>query len=65
MIVVRFETGSYAEIVAVFSSEELYMECLPALEKEAEDNGFERVTESVVERLTPEIKNFLEDGVEI
>lgn len=38
MIKVYFETKGvlYAELVAVFQSDELYMKCLPALEKEAE-----------------------------
>jgi hypothetical protein len=36
MIRVYFESSSHAELVATFETEELYMECLPALEKEAE-----------------------------
>jgi len=49
MLVVYFETEnpSYAEIVAYFSDEETYDECLPALEKLAEKRGFSLVTESI------------------
>ena len=47
MIKVYFETSGYAEIVATFADEVLYGICLPALEKEAEERGFEFVTESI------------------
>jgi hypothetical protein len=49
-IVVYFETPkfSHAEVVAQFSEEDLYMACLPALEKYAQENGWV-VTESVRE----------------
>jgi len=36
MIRVYFESSSHAELVATFEAEELYMLCLPELEKEAE-----------------------------
>jgi hypothetical protein len=49
-IVVYFETPKvlYAEVVAQFASEELYMACLPILEQIAERDGF-IVSESVRE----------------
>ena len=49
-IVVYFETPKvlYAEVVAQFASEELYMACLPILEQIAERGGF-IVSESVRE----------------
>lgn len=47
MVVVYFETPnhSYAEIVAVFDSEDLYNACYQALEKKAKEAGMV-VTES-------------------
>lgn len=49
-VIVYFETPnfSHAEQVAEFFSEELYLACLPALEKQAKENGWV-VTESVRE----------------
>jgi hypothetical protein len=49
-IVVYFETPKvlYAEVVAQFASEELYMACLPILEQIAERGGF-IVSESIRE----------------
>jgi hypothetical protein len=49
-VVVYFETPKvlHAEVVAQFASEELYVACLPILEKIAENNGF-IVSESVRE----------------
>ena len=49
-IVVYFETPkyNYAEVVAQFASEELYMACLPVLEQFAGHDGYV-VTESVRE----------------
>lgn len=47
MIKVYFETSGYAEIVATFADEVLYGICLPALEQEANERGFEFVTESI------------------
>jgi hypothetical protein len=48
MITVYFEkVGSFAEAVATFSSEELYMACLPALEAKAVEMGYVDVTESI------------------
>ena len=48
MVTVFFESKSHAEQVAVFDTEELYMKCLPALVKEAADQGM-IVTESIDE----------------
>jgi hypothetical protein len=49
-IVVYFETPnfSYAEVVAQFSSDELYDACFPALEAIAQRDGYV-ITESVRE----------------
>mgnify|MGYP007090484992 CR=1 FL=1 len=49
-VVVYFETPKvlYAEVVAQFASEELYMACLPILEQIAEKGGF-IVSESIRE----------------
>lgn len=50
MIKVYFEIEQkYAELVAIFDSEETYAVCLPSLEKLALANGFDLVTESVDE----------------
>ncbi len=53
MVKVYFEldNGKYAELVAVFDTEETYDVCLPALEKLAEKHNFDMVTESVVEEI--------------
>lgn len=48
MIEVYFESGSHAELVAVFQSEDLYMACLPILEQRAKESNM-IVTESVIE----------------
>jgi hypothetical protein len=48
MIKVYFESGSHAELVAIFDSEDLYIACLPMLEKKANDLGM-FVTETVLE----------------
>ena len=49
MVAVYFgmESQKYAELVANFDSEEVYLACLPALEKLAKKNGFDHVTESI------------------
>ena len=47
MIKVYFETDGFAELVAIFDSEETYGACLEALEMLAKANGFLYVTESV------------------
>ena len=49
MIAVYFETenGSYAEEVATFKNDELYMKCLPILEREAKEHRM-IVTESEI-----------------
>lgn len=44
-IVVYFEHGRTSDVMAHFATEELYMACLPALEKEASKGGY-IVTES-------------------
>jgi hypothetical protein len=49
MVKAYFETNSYSELVAVFKDEQTYQACLPALQKLAKKNNFDRVTESVVE----------------
>jgi hypothetical protein len=51
MVKVYFENdnGSYSELVAKFDNEEIYFACLPALEKLAEKNGFDYVTETIDE----------------
>lgn len=46
MVRVYFESGGHAELVATFMTEELYMECLPVLQAEAEKQNC-IVTESV------------------
>lgn len=46
MVTVYFEARSGSHIAAQFDSEEIYMACLPALEKLAESKGY-IVTESV------------------
>ena len=54
MVKVYFETengGGYAELVAVFNTEELYIACLPALEFEANAMGMV-VTENVTNACT-------------
>lgn len=46
-IAVFFETNNgYAEHIATFRNEELYITCLPTLERAAKANGFSRVTET-------------------
>lgn len=47
MIEVFFETSGYAELAAVYATEAEYMDNLPKLEKLAQEQGFERVTESI------------------
>lgn len=61
-IVVYLETknGGYAEVIAQFSSEDLYVACLPALEKKAKASGM-IVTESIrYEEMVDD--SFLEDS---
>jgi Mg2+/citrate symporter len=48
MVKVYFETDSYAEEIATFSSDAVYIACLPALEDIAIKFGFNKVTESEV-----------------
>lgn len=49
MVKVYFENsnGSYSELVATFEDEKVYIACLPLLEKQAIENGFDKVTESI------------------
>ena len=47
MIEVYFETKGYAELVAVFYNEDVYMSALPSLQEQCLKMGFENVTESV------------------
>lgn len=62
MVRVYFETPnhSYADLVAIFDDEDLYMACLPVLEKQAKENRM-IVTESIDEEIESlnrvEIKN--------
>lgn len=53
MLKVYFESRSHAETVAYFDDEDLYMACLPALEKYAKANRM-IVTESLNEEELPE-----------
>lgn len=46
MIRVYFESNAHAELVATFESEELYMSCLPTLERLASEQGM-IVTETI------------------
>jgi hypothetical protein len=46
MIKVYFENSVAAELVATFESEDTYIACLPALEKQCKDEGYSIVTES-------------------
>ena len=48
MVKVYFEWDGDAQFVALFYTEELFMQCLPALEAEAEEQGA-IVTESIIE----------------
>ena len=45
MIKVYFETKGYAEHVATFNSEDMYVKLLPALKQQAKDSGYDIVTE--------------------
>jgi hypothetical protein len=47
MIKVYFETTSYAEHIATFNNEAVFINCLPALEEECIRLGFKIVTESI------------------
>jgi hypothetical protein len=46
MVKVYFESNSHAELVATFENEEIYIKCLPILEKEAKDQN-QIITESI------------------
>ena len=48
MVKVFFECGTYAELVATLTSEEVYMLCVPTLEAEAERLGM-ILTETIEE----------------
>jgi len=47
MTKIYFEKEGYAEHIATFKSEELLSKFVPALEKLALDNGFDKLTQSV------------------
>ena len=47
MIKVYFETIGYAELVATFNNEDIYINCLPSLQEECIRLGFKIVTESI------------------
>jgi len=46
MVTVYFENSAYAQVVATFDTEDLYIKCLPVLEEEASKLGMV-VTESI------------------
>ena len=46
MVHIFFGNGTFAELVATFETEEMFMLCLPTLEKEAKRQGVE-VFESI------------------
>lgn len=46
LINVYFESNTHAELIAQFNSEEIYMSCVPALEKLAEEKNL-FLTESI------------------
>ena len=57
MIKVYFETHIHSELVAVFADEETYHACLPALEINCKQNGFEFLSESVDDTSIDTIEN--------
>ncbi len=63
MITVYFQdkNNKYAEIVAEFETEALYMACLPILEAEAAKKGF-IVTESIDKPLQKHKGRFLQNA---
>ena len=52
MVQVYFEWNGSTQFVALFHTEELYMQCLPTLEAEAKEQGA-IVTESIIENDDP------------
>ena len=54
MVKVYFEmdNGGYAELVAIFDSEDTYNACLPAVEKLRKKHGFDFISESIVDDKT-------------
>lgn len=42
----EIEGSKYAQLIADFQDEDLYIKCLPALEEWAKENGFDNITES-------------------
>jgi hypothetical protein len=54
MVKVYFEmdNGGYAELVAIFDSEDTYNACLPALERLRKKHGFDFISESIVDDKT-------------
>jgi hypothetical protein len=57
MIKVYMETNVISELVAIFSNEEIYLSCLPALEKIKEKYNWDRITESEEETTLNELIN--------
>ncbi len=53
MIKVYFESKNHTEIVAIFQDEDLYIQCLPTLKKQAKKDRM-IVTESIIDQ---EIEN--------
>ena len=49
MVKVYFEGKGTAEWVATFTNEETYIKCLPILEEEMKNEGWEFITESIEE----------------
>jgi len=57
MIRVYFETHVHCELVAIFADEETYHACLPALEQDLKEQGFEFISESVDDTSINTIEN--------
>lgn len=56
MVKVYFETDGYAELVAIFDTEEIYDVCYKSLRKLAFENGFAKITESIEEEELTNLK---------
>ena len=48
-VIVYFETNGYAEKICTFVNEDIYLECLPTLERIAKSEGFDFISESLIE----------------
>lgn len=55
MIRVFFEKTGVAELAAVFTDERLYKDCLPAIQRIAKDQGFDKVTELYEDSIASDI----------